>query len=199
MKFILASNNKGKLKEMQAIMSGLGYEVISQSEAGLDLDVEETGTTFEENAFLKADAACKASGLPAVSDDSGLVVEALGGEPGVYSARYAGEDKTDHDRNMYLLKKMEGIENRKAKFVSAIVCVFPNGDKITAIGQCPGEIMHEERGENGFGYDPLFYMPEFGRTMAEISSEEKNKASHRARALQEFGKKLIEYLEIKEH
>ena len=169
MKFVLASNNPGKLKEMKAMMSGMGYEIISQREAGLALEVEETGTTFLENAFLKAEAACAMSGLPAVADDSGLVVEALGGEPGVYSARYAGEDKTDKERNIYLLEKMKDKEDRSAKFVSEIACVFPNGDRLSARGECSGVIIDEERGESGFGYDPTFLFPELGLTMAEIS------------------------------
>lgn len=197
MKFILASGNKGKLLEMRAMLSTLGYDVISQKDAGYDLDVEETGGTFEENSFLKADAACRASGLPAIADDSGLEVEALGGEPGVYSARYAGENKTDHERNMYLMEKMEGAENRRAKFVSCITCVFPNGDKIVSRGECEGILLRREQGKNGFGYDPLFYLPELGRTMAEISPEKKNEISHRAKAIEKFGKLLKEYSENK--
>ena len=193
--FVLASNNPGKLKEMKAMMSGMGYEIISQREAGFALEVEETGTTFLENAFLKAEAACAMSGLPAVADDSGLVVEALGGEPGVYSARYAGEDKTDKERNIYLLEKMKDKEDRSAKFVSEIACVFPNGDRLSARGECSGVIIDEERGESGFGYDPTFLFPELGLTMAEISPETKNRISHRAKAMEAFGAKLREYLD----
>lgn len=194
MKFVLASNNSGKLKEMKVMLSEMGYEIISQREAGLDLEVEETGTTFLENAFLKAEAACRLTGLPAIADDSGLVVEALNGEPGVYSARYAGEDKTDKERNLYLLEKMKNQEHRDAKFVSEIACVFPNGDRLSARGECYGIIIDEERGESGFGYDPTFLFPELGLTMAEISPELKNKISHRAKAMEKFGKKLKEYL-----
>jgi len=135
MRFVLASNNQKKLKEMKTILSQFGIEVLSQKEAGLDFEVEETGTTFAENAMLKADAACKASGLPAVSDDSGLVVEALGGEPGVYSARYGGDKCTsDTERYELLLKNMEGKEQRGAKFVSSIACVFPNENFVSISG-----------------------------------------------------------------
>ena len=198
MRLVLASNNQGKLKEMRAMMSEMGYEIVSQKEAGLELEVEETGTTFLENAFLKAEAACALSGLPAVADDSGLVVEALGGEPGVYSARYAGEDKTDRERNLYLLEKMKNEEHRDAKFVSEIACVFPNGDRLSARGECSGVIIDEERGESGFGYDPTFLFPELGLTRAEISPETKNRISHRAKAMEAFGIKLREYLDRRE-
>ena len=194
MTFIMASNNEGKLREMREMLSSLGCEVLSQREAGLNLDVEETGTTFEENAFLKAEAACKASGLPAIADDSGLCVEALGGAPGIYSSRYAGEGKTDKDRNDYLLENMKNETDRRAKFVSAVVGVFPNGDRLSAYGECHGELLYEERGENGFGYDPLFYMAEYGMTTAEMAPELKNRISHRAKAIAEFGEMLKEYL-----
>ncbi|NLH00800.1 MAG: non-canonical purine NTP pyrophosphatase, partial [Clostridiales bacterium] len=141
MRYILASNNKGKLKEMKAILEGFGAEVISQGEAGLSLKAEETGTTFEENALIKAKAACKALNEPAIADDSGLSVEALDGAPGVYSARYGGEAcRNDADRIRLLLKNLEGKENRNAKFISCIACVFPNGDEITARGECDGTI-----------------------------------------------------------
>jgi len=192
--FILASNNKKKLAELKAILGGFGVEVISQSEAGLCLEAEETGTTFEENAMIKAKAACQALGKPAVADDSGLVVEALGGEPGVYSARYGGDlCSSDEERTALLLKNMQGKENRKAKFISCIACVFPNGDVITSRGECPGEIINEPRGENGFGYDPVFYLPEKGKTMAELSAEEKNSVSHRGASLKIFEEKLRNY------
>jgi XTP/dITP diphosphohydrolase len=194
MKFVLASNNNGKLLEMRAMLSKYGHQVISQKEAGFFEEVEETGTTFEENSFIKAAAACKATGLPAVADDSGIMVKALGGEPGVYSARYAGENKTDKERNEYLLEKMKDKDQREAKFVSVITCVFPNGDKIVARGECLGQLLHQEKGSNGFGYDPLFYIPSEGKTMAEISPERKNVISHRANAIREFEKKLEEYL-----
>ena len=194
MKFVLASNNQKKLKEMRAILSELGYEVLSQSEAGLHFEVEETGVTFAENAMLKANAAVKALGMPAIADDSGLEVEALFGAPGVYSARYGGEGLTDEDRLALLLKNMKQTEHRKAKFVSSIACIFPNGDIILSKGECYGEILREPKGEGGFGYDPVFYMPECGMTMAELSAEEKNKVSHRGIALRQFKTKLEKYV-----
>lgn len=194
MRFILASNNKGKLKEMKAILSRLGAELLSQSEAGLKLEAEETGATFEENALIKARAACEALNEPAIADDSGLAVEALEGAPGVYSARYGGEScQNDMERVFLLLEKLEGEKNRSAKFVSCIACAFPNGDTITARGECEGFIALAPRGEGGFGYDPVFELPKTGRTMAELSDEEKNAVSHRSRALKIFEMKLREY------
>lgn len=192
MRYILASNNKGKLKELKAILSDFGAEVVSQAEAGLSFEAEETGTTFEENALIKARAACEALTEPAIADDSGLVVESLGGAPGVYSARYGG-CTTDEERVCLLLKNLEGIENRTAKFVSCIACVFPNGDAITARGECEGKITAKPRGEGGFGYDPVFEIPVTGKTMAELSPEEKNAVSHRGKALRIFEMKLREY------
>ena len=195
MKLILASNNKGKLAELKAMLSDMGVEILSQSEAGLDLDVEETGTTFAENALLKARAACEASGEAAVADDSGLMVDALGGEPGVYSARYGGGGLSDPEKCELLLKNLENEKLRSAKFVSSIACVFPTGEIIRAEGECRGEIIREPRGENGFGYDPVFYIESMGRTMAEISAEEKNSISHRGNALKEFKVKLKKFME----
>ena len=196
MRYILASNNKGKLKEMKAILADFGAEVVSQSEAGSPLEAEETGTTFEENALIKARAACKALSEPAIADDSGLavglVVDALNGEPGVYSARYGG-CTTDEERVELLLKNLGGAENRRAKFVSCIACVFPNGDVITARGECEGEITAQPRGNGGFGYDPVFEIPGTGKTMAELLPEEKNAISHRGKALRIFEMKLREY------
>ena len=194
MRYILASNNKGKLKEMKAILAGLGAEVLTQSEAGLKLEAEETGTTFEENALIKAKAACLALREPAIADDSGLEVEALGGAPGVYSARYGGDAcEDDGERMALLLKNLEGEHNRNAKFVSCIACVFPNGDMISARGECEGEITWTPRGTGGFGYDPVFKLSGTGQTMAELAPEEKNALSHRARALKIFEKKLRDY------
>lgn len=194
MRFILASNNKGKLREMKAILSEFGADVLSQSEAGLILEAEETGSTFEENALIKARAACKALNEPAIADDSGLAVEALGGAPGVYSARYGGEAcQNDTERVHLLLKNLESEENRNASFVSCIACVFPNGDVITARGECEGVIALVPRGEGGFGYDPVFEIPAIGKTMAELSDVEKNAVSHRGRALKIFEMKLREY------
>ena len=192
MRYILASNNKGKLKEIKALLSDFGSEVISQNEAGLSLEAEETGVTFEENALIKARAACEALSQPAIADDSGLAVESLGGAPGVYSARYGG-CTTDEERVSLLLRNLEGVENRSAKFVSCIACAFPNGDIITARGECEGRITDKPRGDGGFGYDPVFEIPTIGKTMAELSPEEKNAVSHRGKALRIFKMKLREY------
>lgn len=195
MTFVMASNNEDKLKEMRAILSELGFSVISQSEAGITLEVEETGGTFFENAYLKADAAMKASGIPAIADDSGLMVDILGGEPGVHSKRYGGEGLTDADRNALLLRHMESEEHRTAKFVSSIVCVFPNGDIVSAVGDCEGAILREPRGNGGFGYDPIFFVTSTGKSMAELTPQEKNRVSHRGKALRAFGPRLRDYLE----
>ena len=187
MKVILASKNAHKLEELSAILGQLGFEIALESEYGLDIDVEETGTTCEENSLLKADAVMRASGLPVLADDSGLMVDALGGAPGVYSARY-GHKNSDAERVEYLLENMKNVpdEKRTAKFVCVITCLWPDGRKIAARGECPGRILHEVHGSNGFGYDPVFYVPEKGKTFAELLPEEKNAISHRARALQEF-------------
>ena len=197
MKVILASTNQHKLTELSAILSQLGFEIALESEYGLDIDVEETGTTFEENSFLKADAVMKASGLPVLADDSGLMVDALDGAPGVYSARY-GHKASDKERTAYLLENMKDVpeERRGAKFVCVITCLFPDGRKIVARGECPGVIARAPHGENGFGYDPVFYLPELGMTYAELPSEQKNAISHRARALQDFCRK---YQEVQNH
>ncbi|SHH63460.1 XTP/dITP diphosphohydrolase [Sporobacter termitidis DSM 10068] len=193
--FVLASNNNDKLKELRAILSGFGYDVVSQSEAGLDLEVEETGRIFYDNAFLKAAAAMKATGKPAVADDSGLMVDFLDGAPGVYSKRFGGGGLDDAGRNRLLLETMAPAEHRGAKFVSSIVCVFPNGDVISAEGTCEGTILHASRGIGGFGYDPVFFVTEMGKSMAELTPEEKNRVSHRGNALRLFAPKLKEYLE----
>lgn len=194
MRFVIASNNKKKLTELKTILSGFGAQVVSQSEAGLDFEAEETGTTFEENALIKARTACKALKEPSIADDSGLVVDALGGQPGVYSARYGGIScSTDEDRVSLLLENMQGKANRAARFVSCIACVFPNGDILTARGECEGMITLKPRGEGGFGYDPVFELPGRGMTMAELSAEEKNAVSHRGAALRHFEEKLRKY------
>ena len=197
MKVILASKNQHKLTELSAILSQLGFEIALESEYGLDIDVEETGTTFEENSYLKAEAVMKASGLPVLADDSGLMVDALDGAPGVYSARY-GHKASDKERTAYLLENMKDVpeERRGAKFVCVITCLFPDGRKIVARGECPGVIARAPHGENGFGYDPVFYLPELGMTYAELPSEQKNAISHRARALQDFCRK---YQEVQNH
>ena len=190
MKVILASKNPHKLTELSAILSQHGFEIALESEYGLDIDVDETGTTFEENSLLKAEAVMKASGLPVLADDSGLMVDALDGAPGVYSARY-GHKSSDGERTEFLLENMKDVpdEKRTAKFVCVITCLWPDGRKIVARGECPGVITREVHGKNGFGYDPVFYLPELGMTYAELPSEQKNAISHRARALQEFCRK----------
>ena len=187
MKVILASQNQHKLVELSNILSKLGFEIALESEYGLHVEVEETGTTFEENSLLKAEAVMKASGLPVLADDSGLMVDALDGAPGVYSARY-GHKSSDQERTAYLLENMKDVPEGKrgAKFVCVITCLWPDGRKIVARGECPGVIAKAPHGENGFGYDPVFYLPERGMTYAELPSEEKNAISHRARALQNF-------------
>ena len=197
MKLILASNNEKKLREMREILSELGITVLSQREAGLNLEVEETGTTFAENALLKAQGACDAAGMAAVADDSGLVVDALDGAPGVYSARYGGEGLNDRERFELLLKNMEDREQRSCRFVSSIACVFPGGAVIRAEGTCEGQLLYAPKGENGFGYDPIFYVPEQGCSMAELSPAVKNRLSHRGKALAQFVCNLRQYL--KEH
>lgn len=194
MKIILASNNKGKLREMRELLAELGIEVVSQREAGFDIEVEETGTTFEENSYLKASAITALSGFPAVADDSGLMVDYLGGEPGVYSARYTGRhEDSDIDRYMYLLKKMEGVTERRAKFVSAVCCTFPNGDVIRTRGECHGNILLAPVGEHGFGYDPIFAPDCSVGSMAQLTDEEKNAISHRGKAVRDFIERLREY------
>ena len=197
MKVILASKNPHKLTELSAILSQHGFEIALESEYGLDIDVDETGTTFEENSLLKAEAVMKASGLPVLADDSGLMVDALNGAPGVYSARY-GHKSSDGERTEFLLENMKDVpdEKRTAKFVCVITCLWPDGRKIVARGECPGVITREVHGENGFGYDPVFYLPELGMTYAELLSEQKNAISHRARALQDFCRK---YQEVQNH
>lgn len=194
MKLVLASKNKKKLEEMRQILSALGVEVISEADAGVDVDVEETGTTFAENAALKARAVCAASDLPAIADDSGLCVDALNGAPGVYSARYGGEGLDDVGRYRLLLENMRGMTDRRCGFVSAICCAFPNGDEITAQGECRGTLAYAPRGENGFGYDPIFFIPEKKKTFAELTAQEKHEISHRGKALREFKEKLEHYL-----
>ena len=195
MKVILASKNKHKLEEISKITEKFGFELILQSQLGVDIDVEETGTTFEENSLIKAEAVMKATGMAAMADDSGICVEALHGEPGVYSARY-GFDETldDWGRLQLLLKNMEAVPDgkRQAKFVCVITMVTPEGETIQARGEIHGELLREPHGENGFGYDPIFYYPPFGMTTAEMSSEDKNNVSHRANALKIFNEKLKE-------
>ena len=193
MKLILATGNKGKLREFKEILEPLGYEILSQGELGLDLNVEETGETFEENAFLKAGAVLKATGHAAVADDSGLCVEALGGAPGVHSARYGGGKAwTDKQKYEYLLDQMKGVTDRRAKFVSCIVCLFPNGERIAVRGECPGRILLAPAGDAGFGYDLVFAPEGYDESFGELGQEVKNTLSHRARALAALRERLKE-------
>ena len=195
MKVVLASQNKHKLAEIQAILSRFDMELVLQSELGLHIDVEETGATFEENSMLKARAVVEATGLPAIADDSGLCVDVLGGGPGIYSARYgAPECVTDRDRLNHLLKNMRGVrsEERTARFVCVITLLRPDGSSLIARGSCEGLITFEPRGEDGFGYDPVFYVPAMGCTFAQMGAERKNAISHRANALMRLERMLEE-------
>lgn len=194
MKFVLASHNKKKLAELQRILGELGVEIVLQSDIGLDLEPEETGTTFSENALIKAKAVMEASGLPAIADDSGLCVDALKGAPGVYSARYGGEGLTDAEKNRLLLGNMTGQFPRTCHFSCSIACCFPNGDLLTAEGRCDGTVAFTPMGTDGFGYDPIFFLPKLKKTFAQLSAEEKNALSHRGNALRAFAEKLDEYL-----
>lgn len=194
MKFVLATHNPGKLKEMGDILARFGVEVVSPRDLGITVDVEETGTTFAENAMLKAKAICASAKLPAIADDSGLCVDALNGGPGVYSARYGGEGLDDKGRYMLLLNSMRGQPTRAAHFACAIACVFPNGDELTAEGRCDGTIAFAPMGEGGFGYDPVFFVPELKKTFGQLTAEEKSAISHRGRALAVFVEKLETYL-----
>ena len=194
MKLVLASKNRKKLMEMNDILSHLGIEVCSEAEAGVDLEVEETGTTFEENSLLKARAVMEASGLPAIADDSGLCVDCLNGAPGVWSARYGGEGLDDAVRYRMLLENMRGQMTRTAKFVSVITCCFPNGDVLTARGECPGTIAFAPMGEGGFGYDPVFFLPKLKKTFAQLAPSEKNAVSHRGKAIRMFKSEVEKYL-----
>ena len=195
MKVVLASKNPHKLVEIRQITDKFGFELVLQSELGVDIDVEETGTTFEENSFLKAEAVMKATGLPAIADDSGIAVDALNGEPGIYSARYGFDDTLDdRGRMMLLLKNTQQVPDgqRQAKFVCVITFITPDGDTIQARGEIHGELTREPKGTNGFGYDPIFYYPPLGMTTAELPSEIKNQVSHRGNALNLFYQKLKE-------
>ncbi len=195
MKVVLASKNKHKLEEISKITEKFDMELVLESELGVDIDVEETGSTFEENSYLKAEAVMKATGLPALADDSGIAVDALNGEPGIYSARYGfDESLDDRGRLNLLLKNTENVpdDKRQAKFVCVITLVTPQGQTIQARGEVHGMLLRAPAGENGFGYDPIFYYPPFGKSLAQVSPEEKNRVSHRANALKVFYEKLKE-------
>lgn len=195
MKFIIATHNMKKQAEMQRILSPLGIEVVTAEMVGKELtDVEETGKTFEENAVLKAESGCRESGFPCIADDSGLAVDFLGGEPGVYSARYSGEHGNDEANIQKLLKNLENVpdKNRTARFVCMVCVCFPDGKKLVVDGKCEGKIGFEKHGENGFGYDPVFMVGE--KSFAELTAEEKDRISHRGNALRKLAKMLPEYL-----
>lgn len=190
MKLIIASNNKHKLVEMKAILAPFFDEIVSMREAGIEHETVEDGVTFMQNAVKKAREIAEISGCCAIADDSGICVDALDGAPGVFSARFCGRHGDDAANNLLLLEKMRGIENRSAHYTCAIALVYPNGRTVTAEDYLYGEIAHGEKGENGFGYDPLFYLPEYGCTSAEISPEEKNRISHRGKALRALADKV---------
>ena len=184
-KIVFATTNAGKIKEIKEILADFDVEVASMKEMNITADIEENGATFEENSLIKARAVSKLTGLPALADDSGLEVDYLNGEPGIYSARYLGRD-TDYDyKNNYIINKLKEAkgEERSARFVCVISLVLPDGREFVKKGVMEGRIGYEIKGENGFGYDPIFYLPEYGKTSAEISAEEKNKISHRGKAL----------------
>lgn len=190
MKMVCATHNKNKVREFERILAPLGIEVLSCADFDLFEDIEENGVTFEENAALKAKYVCNRLNLPAFADDSGITVEALDGAPGVYSARYGKAEFDDRDRRLYLLSQMEGKQNRNAKFVCSICLCFPNGQEKFVTEECCGEIGYEEKGENGFGYDSIFFVN--GKSFGEMTDEEKDKISHRGKATRKFSKILTE-------
>lgn len=192
-KIIFATGNAGKMKEIREILKELDAEVLSMKEAGVEADIVEDGKTFEENAVIKAKTVCELTGEIALADDSGLEIDYLNKEPGIYSARYMGEDTSYRIKNANLIGRLEGVpdEKRTARFVCAIAAAFPDGTVKTVRGTMEGRIGYEEAGENGFGYDPIFYLPEYGCSSAELSMEEKNKISHRGKALRAIKEELL--------
>lgn len=192
-KIIFATGNAGKMKEIREILKDLDAEVLSMKEAGVEADIVEDGKTFEENAVIKAKTVCELTGKIALADDSGLEIDYLNKEPGIYSARYMGEDTSYRIKNANLIERLEGVpdEKRTARFVCAIAAAFPDGTVKTVRGTMEGRIGYEESGENGFGYDPIFYLPEYGCSSAELSMEEKNKISHRGKALRAIKEELL--------
>lgn len=192
-KLVFATGNSDKTKEFGQILDPAQYEVVSMKDAGIDIDIEETGTTFEENAMIKARTVAEHTDAVVVADDSGLVIDALGGEPGIYSSRYMGEDTTYDIKNQRILERLEGVskEDRTARFVCAMACVLPDGREYCITGVMEGYIGFEPSGENGFGYDPIFYVDEYGRSTADITPEQKNAISHRGKALREI-KRILE-------
>ena len=192
-RIIFATGNKNKIREIHEILGDLGWEILSMTEAGIDLDIVEDGTTFEENALIKAKAVAAQCNDIVLADDSGLEIDYLNKEPGIYSARYAGEDTSYDIKNQMLLDRLQGVprEKRTARFVCAIAAAFPDGRRETVRATMEGRIGYEEKGENGFGYDPIFYLPEYGCTSAELSMEEKNRISHRGKALRLIKEELV--------
>lgn len=191
-RIIFATGNQGKMKEIKEILKDLDYEIVSMKEAGFNPDIDENGSTFEENALIKARTIMKLSNEPAMADDSGLEVDYMDKQPGIYSARFLGEDTSYDIKNKYILDKLAGVpdEKRTARFVCAIACVFPNGREIVKRAAVEGIIGHEIKGENGFGYDPIFYVPKYQKTTAELTMEQKNEISHRAKALRAVEEEL---------
>lgn len=191
-RIIFATGNAGKMKEIREILSDLPYEVVSMKEAGVTADIVEDGTTFEENAMIKAKTIAELTGEIAMADDSGLEVDYLDKAPGIYSARFLGEDTSYDIKNQYLIDQLAGVEgnDRSARFVCAIACVWPDGKSKVCRATIEGELAKAPAGENGFGYDPIFYVPQYGKTTAELSMEEKNEISHRAKALREMKKEF---------
>lgn len=194
-RIIFATGNAGKIKEINMIMQDTGMEVVSMKEAGITVDVEENGSTYEENALIKARAVAACTDAIVMADDSGLEIDYLNKEPGIYSARYLGEDTSYRIKNANLIERLEGVADaqRTARFVCAIAAVLPDGKELTTRAAIEGRIGYEEKGENGFGYDPIFFVPEFGKTTAELTEEEKNKVSHRGKALQLMKEELKRY------
>lgn len=194
-RIVFATSNAGKVKEIQMILSDLGYDVVSMKEAGIITDVEENGATYEENALIKARAVAAMTKDIVMADDSGLEVDALNKEPGILSARYLGEDTSYTVKNAEIIRRLDGKagEERHARFVCAIAAVFPDGREVTTRATIEGQIGYEERGEHGFGYDPIFYVPEFDKTTAELTEEEKNLVSHRGKALELMKEELKKY------
>lgn len=189
---VFATGNEGKMREIRAILADTGCEILSMKEAGIQADIIEDGSTFEENALIKAKAVAKYTDAIVLADDSGLEIDYLNKEPGIYSARYLGEDTSYRIKNQNLIDRLEGVpdEKRTARFVCAIAAAFPDGTSLVTRGTIEGRIGYEERGEGGFGYDPIFYVPEFGKSTAELSAEEKNAVSHRGRALRRMKEEL---------
>lgn len=193
-KIVFATTNEGKVKEIKEILEGFPVEVVSMKEMNITTDIEENGTTFEENSLIKAREISKLTGLPALADDSGLEVDYLNGEPGIYSARYLGRDTDYNYKNNYIIDRLKEAEDkeRSARFICVISLVLPDGREFVKKGVMEGRIGYEIKGENGFGYDPIFYLPEYGKTSAELSSDEKNKISHRGKALRAMKEVIAE-------